>query len=64
MSEKLSVILPIYWKNEFSSFKNTFQSILNQTYKPNEIIIVYDGEVKKKIKDYVKKRKKKLRLKK
>ncbi len=48
MSEKLSVILPIYWKNEFSSFKNTFQSILNQTYKPNEIIIVYDGEVKKK----------------
>ncbi len=63
MSEKLSVILPIYWKNEFSSFKNTFQSILNQTYKPNEIIIVYDGEVKKKIKDYVKKKKKKIKIK-
>ena len=52
MYEKFSVILPIYWKNEFSSFRNTFQSILNQTYKPSEIIIVFDGVVEKKIKDY------------
>ena len=57
MYEKLSVILPIYWKNQFSSFQNTFQSILNQTYKPSEIIIVFDGKVEKKIKDYIKKRK-------
>ena len=58
MYEKLSVILPIYWKNQFSSFQNTFQSILNQTYKPSEIIIVFDGKVEKKIKDYIKKKKK------
>ena len=63
MSEKFSVILPIYWKNEFRRFKNTFQSILNQTHKPFEIIIVYDGEVKKKIKDYIKKKKKKIKIK-
>ena len=63
MYEKFSVILPIYWKNQFSSFQNTFQSILNQTYKPSEIIIVFDGKVEKKIKDYIKKKKKIINIK-
>lgn len=63
MYEKFSVILPIYWKNEFSSFQNTFQSILNQTHKPSEIIIIFDGKVEKRIEDYIKKKKKKINIK-
>ena len=45
MSIKFSVILPIYWKNEFNEFKKTFLSIINQTLKPNEIVIIFDGKV-------------------
>ena len=42
MQKKLSVILPIYWKNDFEGLKKTFTSILRQTLQANEIIIIYD----------------------
>ena len=40
MQKKLSVILPIYWKNDFEGLKKTFSSILRQTLQANEIIIM------------------------
>lgn len=38
---KFSVIIPLY--NKEKEIKNTIQSVLNQTYKADEIIIVDDG---------------------
>lgn len=60
MSIKFSVILPIYWKNEFNEFKETFFSIINQTLKPNEIVIIFDGKVNSNIESFIKKQKKKI----
>ena len=45
MQKKLSVILPIYWKNDFEGLKKTFSSILRDTLHAKEIIIIYDGYV-------------------
>ena len=63
MSIKFSVILPIYWKNEFNEFKKTFLSIINQTLKPNEIVIIFDGKVNSNIESFIKKQKKKYNIK-
>ena len=63
MSIKFSVILPIYWKNEFNEFKKTFLSIINQTLKPNEIVIIFDGKVNSNIEGFIKKQKKKYNIK-
>ena len=38
---KISVIIPVY--NTARYFEQTINSVLNQTYKPHEIIIVNDG---------------------
>ena len=45
---KFSVILPIYINVNSKLFIKSFNSILNQSLKPNEIIIIFDGPVKKK----------------
>ena len=42
---KASIIIPYFKKKKF--FKKTINSVLNQTYKNFEIIIVYDDEDKK-----------------
>ncbi len=42
---KASVVIPYFRKKKF--FKKTINSVLNQTYKNFEIIIVYDDEDKK-----------------
>ena len=59
---KFSVVLPIYIKIDYIIFRKSFESILNQTLKPNEIIIIFDGPVKKNIQEYVNKKKKKLKF--
>ena len=41
MEVKFSVVIPLY--NKEKEIKNTIESILNQTYKPDEIIIIDDG---------------------
>lgn len=56
---KFSVILPIYIKVDFYTFQKSFNSIINQTLKPDEILIIFDGPIKKKIDIFLKIQKKK-----
>ena len=53
-----SVILPVYINDKYNIFKKSFNSILNQTLKPKEIIILFDGPVDIKIKNFLKIKKK------
>ena len=55
---KFSVILPIYINVQLKTFQKSFQSILNQTLKPNEIILILDGPIKEEIKKFILKKKK------
>lgn len=58
--EKFSVILPVYKKNSYIEFKKSILSIIYQKVMPSEILIIYDGPVFFKIKNFVEKLKKKL----
>ena len=42
MNSKVSIIIPYYKKRIF--FLDTLKSVINQTYKNFEIIIIYDDE--------------------
>ena len=55
---KFSVILPLYINVQLKTFQKSFQSILNQTLKPNEIILILDGPIKEEIKKFILKKKK------
>ena len=46
---KFSCIFPIYFKSTVSDVKVSFMSILNQSLKANEIIVIYDGPVNNEI---------------
>ena len=48
---KASIIIPYYRKKTF--FEKTIKSLLNQTYKNFEIIVIYDDEDKNEL-EYVK----------
>lgn len=56
---KFSVLMPIYFKENPEYFNTALESIVNQTLKPNEIVIVKDGaltqELDTVIKEYVSK---------
>ena len=56
---KISVLLlPIYNKTTFPEFIKSFNSIINQTKKSDEIIIIFDGMVNFDIRFYLRKFKK------
>lgn len=56
---KFSVLMPVYFKENPEYFNTALESIVNQTLKPNEIVIVKDGaltqELDTVIKEYVSK---------
>jgi hypothetical protein len=58
--EKFSVILPVYKRNSYTEFKKSILSIVYQNVLPSEIIIIYDGPVSPRIKNFVEQLKKKL----
>jgi glycosyltransferase involved in cell wall biosynthesis len=40
---KISVLMPVYYKESPLFFDEALKSIVNQTYLPNEIVIIKDG---------------------
>jgi glycosyltransferase involved in cell wall biosynthesis len=42
---KISVLISVYQKTTFKEFHKSFSSIISQTKKPDEIIIIFDGMV-------------------
>lgn len=55
---RFSVILPIYKKVKFKIFIKSFESILNQSLHPSELLIVYDGPIQGNIKTLINNKKK------
>lgn len=49
MSNKYSVLMPLYRKDDPSFFKIAIDSMINQTIKPDEIVIVCDGKISKEL---------------
>ena len=52
--EKFSVVIPVFNGDDLDIFKQAIDSILNQTKKPNEIIIVIDGPVNEELEQEIK----------
>ena len=50
---KFSAILPIYKGVNFHTFKKPFESIINQTLKPNELLVIFDGPIKNNIRKLI-----------
>lgn len=40
-----SVLIPVYYKERAEYFKQTLESVINQTVIPSEIVIVKDGKL-------------------
>lgn len=53
--EKFSVLMSVYNKEKPEYLEQSIHSILNQTIKPNEIVIVKDGILTKELNDIIKK---------
>ena len=52
---QFSVLIPVYKKEKPEYLKTALQSIINQTLKPNEIVIVKDGLLTQELDDCIKK---------
>lgn len=42
---KFSVLMSVYKNDEDKNFEEAVNSVINQTFKPNEILIMVDGPV-------------------
>ena len=42
---EFSVLIPIYSGEKVENFKECLESVINQTKKPNEILIIKDGQL-------------------
>lgn len=50
---KYSVLMSVYWKDNPDYFRSSIDSIINQTVKPSEIVIVEDGPVGKELHEII-----------
>lgn len=55
MNKKFSVLMSVYYKENPEYLKQSIESIINQTVKPNEIVIVKDGKLTKELNEVIKK---------
>ncbi|TYP97352.1 glycosyl transferase family 2 [Tenacibaculum adriaticum] len=55
MNNKISVVMSVYYNDNAIHFEQAVESLLNQTYKPSEIVIVVDGCVSKELEEVIKK---------
>lgn len=42
---EISVLMPVYYKEKVEYFRQALDSIINQTVKPNQIVIIKDGKL-------------------
>ena len=59
---KISVLLPVYRKDDPAFFDEALNSVINQTMLPDEIIIIEDGPVPATIKKVYQEAKKRLEI--
>ena len=50
---KFSVLMPVYYKDNVEHFQTAFDSIINQSLIPDEILIIEDGKLGKDLEDVV-----------
>lgn len=60
---KVSVLMSIYFKEKPEYFRESLESILNQTYFPDEIVLVKDGPLTDELEKVIEKYKEKLNIK-
>lgn len=60
---KVSVLMSIYFKEKPEYFRESLESILNQTYFPDEIVLVKDGPLINELEEVIKEYKEKLNIK-
>lgn len=60
---KVSVLMSIYFKEKPEYFRESLESILNQTYFPDEIVLVKDGPLTNELEEVIKEYKEKLNIK-
>ena len=60
---KVSVLMSIYFKEKPEYFRESLKSILNQTYFPDEIVLVKDGPLTNELEEVIKEYKEKLNIK-
>ncbi len=53
MDKKYSVLMSVYYKEKPEYLKLSIESMLNQTLKPDEIVIVKDGKLTKELEDVI-----------
>ena len=53
MNCSLSALLSIYVNTEYTNLKHTIDSVSSQTFKPDELVVVIDGEVKPDVNEYL-----------
>ena len=58
MEKKYSVLMSVYYKENPKWFDKSISSMFEQTIKPNEFILVEDGELTNELYDVVEKYKK------
>ena len=63
MREKVSVLMSIYFKEKPEYFRESLESIKNQTYKIDELVLVKDGALTDELEDLIKKYKDVLNIK-
>ena len=51
--QKYSVLMTVYKKDKPKYFELSLESMLNQTYPPDEIVLVKDGPIPKKLQDVI-----------
>ena len=49
-----SVLIPVYDKEKAEYFKQALQSVIDQTVKPSEIVIVKDGQLTEELENVIK----------
>lgn len=51
--QKFTVLMSVYVKDKLNYFEEALNSVLNNSFVPNEIVIVFDGDVSSEIEKYV-----------